>query len=120
MRGRALAFLAGLAIGGWHVAHADAAPPRVLAVAQETARSGWPHPPTGREINAITATVIRYEAPVVPGGGISRANCSAPVTTMARFSCGMRQGKATWSIRATMRRNGAWTIVSRTPVRRAP
>lgn len=114
--------LAVMALAATAPALAQAAPPVIREVARETARSGFPHPATGREIAAFASRFRVYEAAVVANGDTSTgALCSSTGPLgIARVSCALRQDRARWSIRIAVSRNGATRIILRTPVRMVP
>ena len=112
-----------LALAASAPALAQAAPPTIREVARETARSGFPHAATGREIAAFATRFRAYEAATVAGGGTStRALCSSAGAPygISRVSCALRQDRARWTIRIAVSPNGATRITARTPVRMVP
>lgn len=86
----------------------QAAPPRVPAVAQETARSGWPHPTTTAELIGVRGAVFRYEVPTPHRS--ATIVCFAPGETIARTTCRIRNGRAHWTAYVRVTRNGSLTI----------
>ena len=112
-----------LALAASAPALAQAAPPTIREVARETARSGWPHAGTGREVAAFATRFRVYEAAMVANGSTStRALCASAGAPygIARVSCSLRQDRARWTIRIAVSPNGATRITARTPVRMVP
>ena len=81
----------------------------IVAVAQESARSGWPHTPTQREANAITYRISKF---YLTGWNYGRIHCyNRYVDTAARWICNVKQYRYNPRTRTTTKPKSITVVV---------